>query len=241
MIGIIDIHSHMLPGVDDGARSLSDTKALLNESYRQGVRAVIFTPHYQAGVYINERGQLRERFDQVKESISSELPDLKLFLGNEIYFSNDVPELLAQGRLCTLADSKYVLVEFATNAAYDFLKNSLYRILLEGYVPILAHAERFQCLYKKVSLIEDIVDMGAYIQVNAGSVTKEAPHKVKGFIKKLIDNDLLHIIGTDTHDLKSRKPNFSECIRFLEKKYNDEYIRMLLIDNPQKVINDMYI
>lgn len=241
MIGIIDIHSHMLPGVDDGARSSADTKELLNESYRQGVRTVIFTPHYQAGVYRNERGQLEERFNHIKEMMNSELPDLELFLGNEIYFSSDVPDMLAQGRLCTLAGSKYVLVEFATNVSYDFLKNSLYRILLEGYVPVLAHAERFGCLYKKVSLVEDIVDMGAYIQVNAESVTKKAPHKVKGFVRKLIDNDLLHIIATDTHDLKYRKPNFRDCVAFLEKKYEQEYIRMLLIDNPQKIINDVYI
>lgn len=241
MIGIIDIHSHMLPGVDDGAHSPDDTKELLNESYRQGVRTVIFTPHYETGVYINERERLERRFNQIKEMMGGELPDLKLFLGSEIYYSSDVPELLAQGRLCTLAGSRYVLVEFATNVSYDFLKNSLYRILLEGFIPVLAHAERFGCLYKKISLVDDIVDMGTYIQVNAGSVTKKAPRKVRSFVKKLIDNDLLHIIATDTHDSRYRKPNFSECIAFLQKRYNDEYVRTLLIDNPQKIVNDIYI
>lgn len=241
MTGIIDIHTHMLPGVDDGSRNLEQTKELLFESYKQGVRTVIFTPHFQVGVYTKEKELLETRLGQVKEMMIDELPDLKLFLGNEIYFTNDVPELLSKGSLCTLAGSKYALIEFATNIHYDVLKNSLYRVLLEGFVPILAHAERYQCLYKKISLVEDLVDMGAYIQVNSESVVKETSRPVKKFVKKLIDNDLLHIIATDTHDIKYRNTKFRECVAFLSKKYNDEYIKTLLIDNPQKVIDDVYI
>lgn len=241
MRGIIDIHTHMLPGVDDGSRNLEQTKDMLAESYRQGVRAVIFTPHYEEGVYMKNRAELEEILEQVKAEAAKDMPDMDLYIGNEIYFTNDVPDMLSSGKLCTLAGSRYVLIEFATNINYEVLKSSLYRILLEGFIPILAHAERYQCLYKKTDLVKDIADMGAYIQINAESVVKDTQRPVRKFVKKLIDNDLLHIIATDTHDIKHRRTRFNECIAYLSRKYNDEYIKMLLIDNPKKIIDDVYI
>ena len=241
MTGITDIHTHILPGVDDGSRSSEQTEELLTELYRQGVRTVILTPHYEDGIYTKTKEELTECLNQVKAMMKDEIPDLNLYIGNEIYFTDDVPGLLSDGRLCTLAGSKYVLTEFAVNVNYDILKNSLYRILLEGFIPVLAHVERYDCLYKKISLVEDLVNMGAYIQVNTESVTKNTPRRIRKFVNKLIDNDLLHIIASDTHDMKHRKPQFNECIALLRKKYNDEYIKMLLIDNPDKIIHDIYI
>ncbi len=238
MKGIADIHNHILFSLDDGAKTIDDSMKMIDEEYSQGVRKIIFTPHYWAGVYQNDISRIKRKYDEVMIRVNEKYSDLECFLGNEILYTEDVVDLVEKQKVYTMADSEYILVEFLPGVDYQVLEARIKKILVSGYKPIIAHCERYKCLLNNYARIQHLVDVGAYLQVNADSVYS---FRFKGFVSRLIDNDCLHFIGTDAHDMKKRSVNIGKCVKYLEKKYSDEYIDWLLIENPQKVIDNQVI
>lgn len=238
MEGIIDIHNHILFGMDDGARNMEEALEIIQEEYRQGVRKIIFTPHFQGGVYECRPEVVQERFDRIREKVGGIYPDLKLYKGNEILLDGDIMELMNAKRIFTLADSKYILVEFMPGVAYSILEKKIREVLFAGLIPIVAHCERYTCLQKKRERIRHLVEAGAYMQVNAETILH---FKGRRFVKRLMEEDCLHFIASDAHDTVRRGVYFDKCIKVLKKKYSEEYVRWLFIENPQKIINDTYI
>ena len=238
MKGIADIHNHILFGVDDGARTIDESMKMIAEEYSQGVRMIIFTPHYWPGMYRSEISKIRQKYDELMIRIKEQYSDLECYLGNEILYTEDVVELVEKEKVFTMADSEYILVEFMPGVDYHVLESRVKKILVNGYRPVIAHCERYKCLFNNITRIKHMVDVGAYMQVNADSVYT---FKSKGFVSKLIDNDCLHFIGTDAHDLKQRKVTIGKCVKYLQKKYSDDYIEWLLIENPKKMIDNQMI
>ncbi|WP_302625612.1 CpsB/CapC family capsule biosynthesis tyrosine phosphatase [uncultured Eubacterium sp.] len=242
MVDITDIHSHILFQVDDGSPSIETSLEILKKEYQQGVRNVICTPHYHAGECMPKPDVIKKNFLTLKREVIKEIPGLELFLGNEIMACNDMVELLERGELFTLADSNYVLVEFYPTVQYAQMERSINSFLNGGYTPIIAHCERYKCLRNTLRTINSrnishLIEKGAYLQVNTESVFGKN-HK---FVSKLIDNDFLHLIASDAHNLGRRGVYWKECIKYLEKRYNDDYLHWLLIENPAKVLKGEYI
>ena len=238
MQGIIDIHNHILFDIDDGAKSIGESIEMIKKEYEQGVRKIILTPHYYQGYYTYDKEQYDIRYRELSDKVRGIYPDFELYKGQEILYTNDIKTLLQNDGIQRMADSKYVLIEFMIDIAYSELEKSVKEVLMEGCVPIIAHCERYKCLWKSISKIRHIVESGAYIQVNAATVTSFSG---KGFVRQLIDEDLIHFIATDAHNLSGRTVNMAKCVDYLLKRYNEEYVRWLLIENPQKVIDDEYI
>lgn len=242
MRGITDIHSHILYNVDDGADSIDTSLDILKMEWKQGVSNVILTPHFHIGECMPESEKIQAHYEKLKEEAAKILPDMKLYLGNEIMACNDMVEMLDEGRLYALSDTFYVLVEFYPTVQYYVMEKYLRDILNGGYTPIVAHCERYKCLRSSIKVINHnnishLVEMGAYMQTNASSVFGRE-HK---FVAKLIDNDLLHFVGSDAHSTGTRGVFWEKCIQYLEKKYNKEYIKWLLVENPNKVLEGKYI
>lgn len=239
MIGLADIHNHILFGVDDGAKQIEDSLGILADEYAQGVRTIILTPHFHGGVYEADEEDLTARFEALKQVAAERYPDLKLYLGNEILYTEYIIELIHKKRINTLAGSKYVLVEFMPGIPYSILEKNIKEILNSGFVPIIAHAERYECLAgSRIGKVIHLVESGAYIQVNADSIQT---FRHKKFVKNLIDNDCLHFVASDAHDRVNRGVHFDKCIKYLTKKYGEEYVEWLFVENPQKVIDNHYI
>jgi len=238
MIGITDIHNHILYKVDDGSSNIEESMKMIDDEYAQGVRNIIFTPHYHGGEYEASQARIEERFTQVTENAKAKYPDMNFYIGQEILYSGDMIELIKSNRVRTMAGSKYVLIEFFPRIRYEDIERAVRQLMINGYVAIIAHAERYECLKGKVGRVHHLVETGAYIQVNADIVSTFSKRR---FLKMLIDADSLHFVGTDAHDQTNRGVNFSKCINYLNKKYGEEYVEWLLIDNPQKVIEDQYI
>lgn len=158
------------------------------------------------------------------------LPDLKLYLGCEIYYSHESISLLEKGWIPTLAGSKYILVEFSPMKDFKFIKNALQECLFAGYLPILAHVERYQCFQGKTSLVNDLIEMGVYIQINAMSIIGNAGLKVQWFTKKLLREELVHFIATDAHNTEKRSPSISQCKKYIrifkDRKLIKPYVRI---------------
>lgn len=242
MKGITDIHSHILFGVDDGADTIDDSIEILKQEYEQGVSNVILTPHYHMGRFMPRRTTILEHYEEIKKIAKEKIPNINIYLGNEILSCNEIVDKLDRERLFTLAGSNYVLVEFSVSAEYEEVENRIKEILNGGYIPIIAHCERYRCFrmaFNKVHLfkIRHLVEMGAYMQVNVSAVYK----RDKNFVYKLLDYDLVHFIASDVHNTTNRGAHWDKCIKQLEKRYNDEFIQRILKENPKKILNGEYV
>lgn len=239
--GYIDVHCHIIPHVDDGARTSKQTLNMIKIAYENGIRAMIATPHYEVGRYDENREDIIKNYNRIKELVLKNYPDFQLYLGNEIFFSYGVVDDLREGKIFSMADSNYVLVEFSPNDSFDNISKSLYEIINGGYIPILAHAERYHEVISSYKNVERLVDSGVYIQINAGTIAGNMGLGIRLKVAKLIKNDLVHFIGTDTHSDGRRSPDLSGCLKYLNKKFDDEVVDRLLRGNAIKLIRNQDI
>ncbi|MBQ3545414.1 MAG: capsular biosynthesis protein [Lachnospiraceae bacterium] len=238
-VGYIDMHCHIIPHVDDGAKNSSQALSMMTQAYNSGFRAMIATPHYEVGRYEANKEEIEKNFNKIKSMVEQEIPGFKIYLGNEIFFSYGVVDKLNEGEINTLAGSNYVLVEFSPNDSFSYIKKSLYEIINAGYTPVLAHTERYEeVMESEIKNVEKLVDAGVLIQINSSTLAGNMGIGIRRKVIKLIKNDLIHFISTDCHSDGRRSPDLTECIRYLQKKTDEETINRLLRDNALKVINN---
>lgn len=241
MEGFIDIHSHLLPGVDDGSVSMEQTMDMLKIAYSEGIRTMIATPHYQEGRYMHAVSYLEQKLSEVRASAEDMGIQVELLLGSEIYYSHGCVEHLKAKDIPTMAGTQCVLVEFSPMADSRYMINGLQEILLEGYNPILAHIERYDALRGEIDLVDKIIEMGVYVQVNAMSITGETGRTYQSATKKLLKNSMVHLVATDAHSDRTRSPKIKKCYEFLRKKYGEMAALELTRDNQQKLLSGQYI
>lgn len=237
----IDIHSHILPGIDDGSQNAEQTLAMLRIAYSEGIRTIIATPHYRIGWCTPILSELEEGINETKKVMETKLPGMTLFLGSEIYYSHKCMDQLKLKNISTLAGSRYILVEFSSAAEYRYIKNAVQELLVNGFRPILAHIERYADLTRNIRQVEEVIKMGAYIQVNARSITGENGYSYKRLSKRLLKYKLVHFVATDSHNDRMKSPRLKRCALYLSKKYGEEYAKELLVENQKKVIANQYI
>lgn len=237
----MDIHSHLLPGIDDGARDFETSMEMFHIAEKNGIGAMILTPHYKPVHHNASPATIRRLISEMEEKLAEEKIDIRLYPGNEIYYHSEAVAQALEGGLCTLAGSSYVLVEFNPMDEFEYIRNGLYQFLSEGFRPVLAHVERYRCMTSKTDRTEELTGMGAYIQVNAGSIMGHYGLQTKGFARGLLKKDLVHFVATDAHDAKNRAPELEECARFLTKRFGEDYTRELLYENPMKIVRNEYL
>ena len=236
----VDIHSHILPDLDDGAKDMGETLEMLQIAWQEGITHIIATPHYKAGRFQADAQRLERTLDKVRQEIKKTNIPVTLYAGNEIYYHSELEEKFQTGAISTLNGTGYVLIEFSPFESYTYLRNAMEDVLGMGYVPILAHVERYQCMYKEKTCVEELRAMGCGIQVNAGSVTGDAGWKTKHFIHKLLKEKLVDFIGTDAHNTSGRKPSIQKCAAYLYKKYERSYVDALLYGNAMSRLLDIH-
>ena len=232
----IDIHNHTLFGVDDGPREIQVAEMMLLNTKEQGAEAVILTPHYRRGMFPYPIHEIERNFVKL-EQIGKEI-GIRLFLGCEYHVNSDLISNIQSGRCKTLADSDYVLTEYSYETEYSYIAEQTHRLLSCGYIPVIAHVERYKCLLKKPELCIELSDMGALIQINADSVLGLGSWAEKRFCKKMLSKEWADIIASDTHDMSRRACHMAECRKFVEKKYGMEYAELLFVRNPQRILNN---
>lgn len=241
MEGYIDIHSHIIPGVDDGARSMEQALHMLAAAYREGIRSIIATPHVSYRRDEDRYKKLESAFLQFAERAEAEIPELKLYFGSEINYSQDTVYGLCRGEIPTLAGTSYVLVEFQPFCEYRYIKSGIQNLIMGGYKPVIAHVERYHSLRKEVGMLEELISMGAYFQSNAMSITGKAGRESKKLTKRLLQKGLLHFIATDSHNEASRPPDIAKCLTATARKYGEKYAKELSIHNAARLLHDQYI
>ena len=231
-----DMHCHILFGVDDGAESLEDAMAMLQLEYDSGVRTVYLTPHYCRDLFECPPERRMEHFELLRERAAQQLPELRLRLGCEMRAHMDLVETLRSGSCYTMGGTHFVLLEFSASAEKRYILERCHALLSGGYTPIIAHAERCSAIRKDIGLLQTLADMGAYIQMNAGSITGKEGLAWKWFCKKAMRRGLLHFIGSDAHDPKRYKPDLDACARYLERTMGADYRDQIMVRNPREIL-----
>lgn len=240
MNGLIDIHSHTLPLVDDGAETVEMALLMLRTAAEEEIEKIILTPHQKADRRcVTPEGILR-RMEELQELAGKENIPVRLYPGNEIFYRHGLAELLEQGKIRTLADSRYALIEFLPGEDYSYIRDALGRVASFGYWPILAHVERYTNVInrmdKAVGLKEDT---GCYFQVNAASITGEYGFTTKKVTRKLLREELVEFIATDAHRNEGkRNPKMKACAEWVEKKMGREKAEKIFRRNPEAILAD---
>jgi protein-tyrosine phosphatase len=211
---MIDIHTHILPHIDDGAKDTATAREMLKMQSEQSVKTIVSTSHYYGRKHSPQRflEKRSEAFARIKDALPQ---DMEVRLGAEVHFTGvNMPEA---DKLCLLAieKTKYILMElpFTTKWSGGILHKLADFVYETGYTPIIAHVERYDEVLKKPSIVNDFVDMGCLIQVNAQSFMDK---KTKGFAFALLRHGLVHCIGSDAHDMETRKPCLNEAKQAIE-------------------------
>ena len=234
-----DVHSHYMPKVDDGSSSAEITMKMLRMAREEGIRSIILTPHYREPYFTAPRERIDKGFEEVKLLAQRVDPKLRIYLGNEIHYNRNLLEWLQSGKVHTMADTSYALIEFSPTDEYDLLHACLRTLIAADYRPIVAHVERCGALLGKPDRIEELIDLGAYIQVNAGTFTGECGFQAKRFVHKLVKQDLIAFVGSDAHNITDRRPRMKKCAEYLEKVHGSDYMKRILWDNPEHMVRDM--
>ena len=238
MNGYTDMHCHILPALDDGAKDMEKTREMLRIAYEEGIRRIIATPHSFASKRSASSETIRKTIIEVEKQMEEWGFYIKIYPGNEIYYRSGVEELLEQNVICTLADSNYVLVEFDPMTEYSYLRDGILKLDSYGYIPILAHVERYECLFEKKERLQRVKDHGGFIQVNASSFQGGMFDEMAKRARYIMKNDLLDFVGTDAHSTGKRSPKIQDTASFLYRKLGKKRAEEILLNNPGKVLNN---
>lgn len=240
---MIDIHCHIVPNIDDGAKNLDDALEMAKIAYNEGIRQIINTSHYHPSFNYIKGEELLNRVKEFNNILKLNNIDIEIFIGNELYYSEDIIEIIEQKEFYSLNNSRYLLIEFSP---LNFPKNILdiiYEIKIRGYIPVLAHVERYKAIHENINLIYECINEGALIQVNSSSIIGKNGNEIKKVSNILLDNNMIHFVATDAHSSIRRRPIVKETYNYIVKKYGEKRAQTLFIQNPSKVINneELYI
>ncbi|MCM1119049.1 MAG: protein-tyrosine-phosphatase [bacterium] len=236
--GVVDIHCHILPGVDDGSRSVSQSCRMLDIAWENGIRAIVATPHYMPEGRHPAPETLRRLTEELRKYASLQQYNLEIYEGNEIYYHQEVPELLEEGKILPLAGSRYVLVEFSPADDARYIRNALSELQAAGYEPILAHVERYMSLCgKNGDRIGELREMGVLIQVNANSIEGKMGPVAKKTVHNLLKKQWVDFVATDAHSDRSRSHAIEDCVKMLRRKYPAEYVEDILGGNARRILS----
>lgn len=235
---MIDIHSHIIPNVDDGSKSVEETFDLLKEAVDAGFTDVILTPHYIKEYYETNTNIRKYWVDSLNKILDKLNIKINVYIGNEIYLCEDMDELIYHEKVSTLSNSKYVLFELPMNTPIKYLDEMLFKISNLDKVPILAHPERYSYLQKDVNELKRLHEKGLLFQCNYGSILGLYGEHAKKTMIKLLKEDCVDFLGSDVHLKQSIYPIVNDSIKKINKIIGKEKLKELTTENPKKIIID---
>lgn len=238
-----DVHSHIMFDVDDGSYSIEESIALIKELKSVGFDNIILTPHYientqyKDNKYRVANDEKEEKFNILKEAVKKEKIDINLFLGNEIFISKNIVDLVLENEIHPLANSKYLLIEFSLNNQTLNVGDVLYEIQNKGYTPIIAHPERYIYFQNNYKLVDNLKKEGILFQCNYASILGLYGKKASKLFKYMLKNKYVDYLGTDIHHMSNKFviDNFSKIEKKIIKYSNIDYYNKIK-DNCNKLV-----
>ena len=235
---MVDIHTHIIPNVDDGSKSVEDTLRMFSEAEEAGFTDIICTSHYLTGYYDTKPAELVFWKDKLQEVLIKKEKGLKLHSGMEVYISEQIGELINENKVLTLSNSRYILIELPMSTKVKYLDHIIYLLESKGFKFILAHPERYKDVQENPSLVEEYIEKGCLIQCNYGSILGNYGQEAKKTVKYLLKKDLVHFMGTDCHRKGSIYTEVPKAVKKIEKVVGKEKIYDITTANAQKILNN---
>lgn len=236
MSGFCDIHTHILPGIDDGARDWDMCLEMIDRAWDGGIRRIIATPHYLPWQKKKTNPlQIVRLCVEVQRRVRAELGyEIKIYPGQEIYYHVDMIEEIRRGEILTMAGTRHILVEFPIDISTQQLKQAVRHICESRYIPILAHIERYECLRINETL-EEAAELGALFQINIKSLQGGMLNQTTRWCKHQLQERKIDFLASDMHNLSSRPPTSYEMLDWVGKKLDREYQRDILLRNALRM------
>ena len=238
---MIDFHTHIIPNIDDGSKSVEETFNLIKEAEKAGFDTIVSTSHYIEGYFETENSEKRIWINTLNEKLKEQNINVHLYLGNEIYITKNIIQLLENDKASSINNSNYVLFEMPLNTKPLDLYDIIYEMLRRKLIPILAHPERYTFVQKDIELIYDLIEKGVLMQMNFGSITGYYGMKAQFTAKKLLLRDMVHFLGTDVHSQNTLYPKIPKILKNLKKYIDDEKIKEITQINPELALNNKAI
>ena len=235
---MIDLHCHLLPGIDDGAEDLEQSLEMARLSVADGVTVIACTPHIFPGVYNNSGPDIRGHVARLQSEFDAAQIAIRLVTGGDVHVAPDLVSKLNCGEALSLNDSRYVLVEPPHHILPPNIEGLFFNLLTAGYVPIVTHPERMSWIDRDYDILVRLVRSGAWMQITAGAVLGKFGSRAKGWSERLLHDGMVHIVASDAHDAVHRPPAMKEAFRALRSLVGEEEAMNLVQIRPEAILND---
>ena len=233
---MIDVHCHILPGVDDGSRNVEESMEMVREAYKAGFTNIISTSHYIEESYNVPKIKRQELIDMLNSKIEQEGMKIKIYNGAEAYITPNLVELIKAEELPTMNGTKYLLMELPMHNQILNLESIVSKVINQGITLIIAHPERYSYVQKNYKVLNELAEMGVLFQANYGSCIGQYGKEAEKTLKKLLKADRISFFGTDCHRANSVYCQMPEVLKKLEKMIGKEKLEELTTTNPLKLI-----
>jgi len=237
---MIDLHCHILPGVDDGARDLSESVKMAKKAVEQGIHTIVATPHHLNNRYENPKETIIDRVRELNRVLLEEKIDLNVLPGQETRIYGEMVEGYELGEILPIDNTQYVLVEFSSSHVPRYTEKLFYDLQTKGLIPVIVHPERNQEIIERPDVLYKLVEKGALTQVTAASISGDFGKKIKTFSLQLIEANLTHFIASDAHNTINRTFKMREAFDIIQTKYGNDMV-YLFEENAELVIEGSHI
>lgn len=234
---MIDIHNHILQGVDDGSKDLNMSVDMAKIYSLNGVKKIIATPHYIEKDNLS-LDRNKKALEVLREELLKNNVDLEVFLGNEVYISMDILKDLEEGRVSTLNGSRYVLIEFPMREIPIYAENVIYELLIKGYIPIIAHPERYLKVQEDPNILFEFLKKGALAQLNLPSLEGMYGMRVRDTSRILLEHRMVQFVATDAHTNRRRSPEVRGALELLKEIVSPKEFIALTEENANNILED---
>lgn len=238
---MIDIHAHILPGIDDGAVDLETTLEMAEIAAASGVQYLVATPHCNIpNMFDNYKDDhLIKAYLEVRKAVEEAKIPIQIVPGMEVYATDELPKLLKENKLVGLNGTKYLLMEFAFDEDVNFCNRILKECTDLGYMPIIAHPERYFFVQRNPQIAFEWYEDGYHMQVNKGSILGKFGKTVRNLAHLLLEENIVCCVASDAHSSWSRTPHMGEIREYLEARYGEAYALELLDTNPRRILKGL--
>ena len=233
---MIDFHTHILPNIDDGSRSIDETFNLIKEAKEVGFEGIVLTSHYIENYYETDVPERDVWVKAITENLQAKGIETNLYLANEIYISDNMMRLLEEGKASTINYSCYVLFELPLNSEPLNLYDVIYSLQENKLIPILAHPERYSYVQKEPELVYDLIDKGCLMQANYGSIIGQYGVKAEFIVRRFLENNMIHFLGSDVHRQNSIYPKIPFALEKIREIVGEQKLEELTTINPKLVL-----
>ena len=236
---LIDLHSHILPGVDDGAADEEQALEMARQAVAEGVRVQACTPHIYPGVYPNTGPDILARVAWFQSLLDFEQIPLRVVAGADVHIAPDLVQRIRSGDVLTLAGSRYILIEPPHHVLPPRTEEIFFNLQAAGYHPILTHPERMTWIDQRYDLIKSLAKSGVWMQLTAGAIAGRFGSRATYWSERMLDEGLVQIVATDAHDPVHRRPAWSDAVDALRARVGDEETELLVNGRPAAILGDV--